>query len=42
LEAFNKCAATLEAVQKGLEDYLETKRVAFPRLVGDPVQPACA
>jgi hypothetical protein len=31
LEAFTKCAETLEAVQKGIEDYLETKRVAFPR-----------
>lgn len=31
LEAFSKCVETLEAVQKGIEDYLETKRVAFPR-----------
>jgi hypothetical protein len=32
LEVFTKCAETLEAVQKGIEYYLETKRVAFPRL----------
>ncbi|WIA37814.1 hypothetical protein OEZ86_014676 [Tetradesmus obliquus] len=31
LEALLVCGQTLEAVQKGLEDYLETKRVAFPR-----------
>lgn len=31
LEALQKCCDTLEVVQKGLEDYLETKRVAFPR-----------
>eukprot|EP00775_Hariotina_reticulata_P007079 gene7079-7292_t len=30
-EALVKCAQTLEEVQKGLEDYLEAKRVAFPR-----------
>lgn len=31
LDALNKCRATLEEVGKALEDYLETKRVAFPR-----------
>jgi hypothetical protein len=31
LDALLVCGQTLEAVQKGLEDYLETKRVAFPR-----------
>lgn len=31
LEALLKCGETLEAVQKGLEDYMETKTVAFPR-----------
>ena len=27
------CNQTLEQVQKNLEDYLETKRVSFPRCV---------
>ncbi|KAK3237367.1 hypothetical protein CYMTET_52552 [Cymbomonas tetramitiformis] len=31
LETFKKCNETLEKVQKNLEDYLETKRMAFPR-----------
>ncbi|GAX73618.1 hypothetical protein CEUSTIGMA_g1069.t1 [Chlamydomonas eustigma] len=31
LEIFLKCNDTLELVQKNLEDYLETKRVSFPR-----------
>ena len=31
MEIFHKCNDTLEVVQKNLEDYLETKRVAFPR-----------
>ncbi len=31
LEIFQKCNETLEQVQKNLEDYLETKRVSFPR-----------
>eukprot|EP00879_Flechtneria_rotunda_P011718 GHRR01012239.1.p1 GENE.GHRR01012239.1~~GHRR01012239.1.p1 ORF type:complete len:1535 (+),score=570.67 GHRR01012239.1:286-4605(+) len=30
-ESLRKCIQTLEEVQKGLEDYLETKRVAFAR-----------
>ncbi|CAG9464970.1 unnamed protein product [Pedinophyceae sp. YPF-701] len=31
LETLQKCNETLEEVQKRLEDYLETKRIAFPR-----------
>ena len=31
LETFQKCNSTLEMVQKNLEDYLEIKRVSFPR-----------
>ncbi|GMH64114.1 hypothetical protein TrST_g1151 [Triparma strigata] len=31
LEKFQQANATLESVQKSLEDYLETKRMAFPR-----------
>jgi hypothetical protein len=33
LETLQRCNETLEAVQKNLEDYLETKRVTFPRYV---------
>lgn len=32
-EALARCAAALEGVQRGLEDYLEAKRSAFPRCV---------
>lgn len=31
LESLQRCNQTLEQVQKNLEDYLETKRVSFPR-----------
>ncbi|KAF8058456.1 DNAH6 [Scenedesmus sp. PABB004] len=31
LEALTACAGTLEAVAKGLEDYLDSKRAAWPR-----------
>ena len=31
LETFTKCNVTLDSIQKSLEDYLETKRAAFPR-----------
>lgn len=31
LETLTKSFDTLEAIQKSLEEYLETKRVAFPR-----------
>ncbi len=31
LETLSKSFETLEAIQKSLEEYLETKRVAFPR-----------
>ncbi len=31
LELFQKANETLEKIQKNLEDYLETKRMAFPR-----------
>eukprot|EP00898_Chlorokybus_atmophyticus_P006606 jgi/Chlat1/6947/Chrsp52S06617 len=31
LEAFQKSNETLDRIQKNLEDYLETKRMAFPR-----------
>ena len=31
LEAFQRSNETLEKIQKNLEDYLETKRMAFPR-----------
>lgn len=31
LETLTKSYDTLEAIQKSLEEYLETKRVAFPR-----------
>ncbi|GFR44385.1 hypothetical protein Agub_g5605 [Astrephomene gubernaculifera] len=31
LETFQKANETLEKIQKNLEDYLETKRMAFPR-----------
>jgi hypothetical protein len=31
LESLSKSYETLEAIQKSLEEYLETKRVAFPR-----------
>jgi hypothetical protein len=31
LETLTRSFDTLEAIQKSLEEYLETKRVAFPR-----------
>jgi dynein heavy chain len=31
LDIFTKSNETLEKIQKNLEDYLETKRMAFPR-----------
>lgn len=31
LEAFQKSNEVLETISKSLEDYLETKRMAFPR-----------
>ena len=31
LKSFQKCNKTLDQIQKSLEDYLETKRLAFPR-----------
>ena len=31
LELFTKCNTTLCSVEKNLEEYLEAKRVAFPR-----------
>jgi dynein heavy chain len=31
LESLQKSFETLEAISKSLEEYLETKRVAFPR-----------
>ncbi len=31
LQTFIKCNAILDSIQKSLEDYLETKRAAFPR-----------
>ncbi len=31
LENFRECNKLLDQVQKGLSDYLETKRIAFPR-----------
>jgi hypothetical protein len=31
LEALTKCHDTLEVVGRALEDYFETKRLAFPR-----------
>jgi len=31
LDALLKCRSTLEEVNKALEDYLESKRGAFPR-----------
>jgi hypothetical protein len=33
LETLTKSFETLESIQKSLEEYLETKRVAFPRCV---------
>ncbi len=33
LETFQKANETLEKIQKNLEDYLETKRMGFPRCV---------
>ena len=30
-KTFTKCNVTLDSIQKSLEDYLETKRAAFPR-----------
>lgn len=33
LEEFQKCNALLEEIQKCLEDYLESKRMQFPRYV---------
>jgi hypothetical protein len=33
LEALTKCHDTLEVVARALEDYFETKRLAFPRCV---------
>lgn len=33
LESLRECNKLLEQVQKGLSEYLETKRAAFPRLL---------
>jgi dynein heavy chain len=33
LEQFQRANDTLEKIQKNLEDYLETKRMGFPRCV---------
>ena len=37
IQIFQSASETLEKIQKNLEDYLETKRIGFPRQVLLPV-----